>query len=201
MEYSSNAMEFKMKPWVHKRCKLSSPSQIYTSSVSSHYCLFVFIAFKSQWDTHTMLGKRALYLLLSFTHTDINTRRHAPWRLMRNQSSRGVTVYISVNTSNCLPARELASVNPAWQSLLSGVWLKERGVLSAPLVSPASARTTSMACAEFVLQLIGLRKATHSKNWSEFIIYGNREIWSPKTADIETNSSSSVQDKEYSEPF
>lgn len=151
--------------------------------------------------THHVRQESSLSPSLLYTHTDINTRRHAPWRLISHQSSRGVTVYISVNTSNCLPARELASVNPAWQSLLSGVWLKERGVLSAPLVSPASARTTSMACAEFVLQLIGLGKATHSKNWSEFIIYGNREIWSPKTADIETNSSSSVQDKEYSEPF
>lgn len=39
------------------------------------------------------------------------TERHTHTKT--NQLSRGVTVDISVNTSNCLPAWEVVSVNPA----------------------------------------------------------------------------------------
>lgn len=41
------------------------------------------------------------------------TERHAHTQAKTNQLSRGVTVDISVNTSNCLPAWEVVSVNPA----------------------------------------------------------------------------------------
>lgn len=193
-----------MKSWVLKRCKLASLAQdTHTSTVSPHYCLFVFIAFKPLWDVYTMLGKkgRKLFISLSlslsfYTHAHKHTRA----RTKRNQSSRGVTVDISVNTSNCLPAWELVSVNPAWQSLLFGAWLRARRFICT-LGSAASARTTSAARAAFVSQLIGLRRATHSKNEVTLSSLGIEEIRSPQTAAIETNSPSSARDKEHGEPF
>lgn len=79
--------------------------------------------------------KKALYLLLSshtqtHPHTHKHSQRHthtltlAETHTEGNQSSRDNAVNISVNTSNCLPARKLANVNPAWQSLLCGAWLR-----------------------------------------------------------------------------
>lgn len=195
MEYSSKCDDVTSAQEVQISLSLS---QIHTSTVSPHYCLFVFIASQPLWDVHTMLGENGRKCFISsplHTHRHKHTQTHAK----RNQSSRGVIVDISVNTSNCLPAWELVSVNPAWQSLLFSAWLRARRFIGTRAL--ASVRTTSVACASFVSQLIGLQRATHSKKWSEFIIFGNRETRSPKTAAIETNSPSSVRDKEYSEPF
>lgn len=90
--------------------------------------LFVFIALRPLWDMYAeyiVLGKKERKLVIAFPlllHTPINITQHIHTK--RNQSSRGVTVDISVNTSNCLAARGLWSVNPAWQSLLLSAWLR-----------------------------------------------------------------------------
>lgn len=114
MKYTSKAVLVKMRPWVLKRYKLASLTLMHTSTVSLHDCVLVFITLKSLWDIYTTLGKNGRKLFIFFyphTHTRINTRSDT--HTERNQSLRDEAVNISVNTSNCLPASELASVNPA----------------------------------------------------------------------------------------
>lgn len=113
--------------------------------VSSHYCMFVFIAFKPLWEMYTeymMLVKKERKLFISFPMfllTHINIHRHT----QREISRQGALQWISVLTQ--VIAFQLGGfwVLIQLDKVCSWVHDSENGVLSAHVVS-APARTTSM---------------------------------------------------------
>lgn len=110
MVFSFNVFGFQVK------CYSAEEVQTICRITSLHFvCLYVCSNLYGIYALHVRLGGKNNSLsppILSRTQRE-------------NQPSRDITVDISVNTSNCFPAQELVSVNPAQQSLLFDARIRE----------------------------------------------------------------------------
>ena len=158
------AMQWSLK-WSHgvlMRCKLASHTHTHIHCVTSLLFVCVYCIRASMGYIHSVRleGKKAVYLF-SFSYTLTHTLTHTLTEISR----RGALQWISVLTQVIAFLLGSLWVLIQLDKVCSSARDSQRFICTT--LVPAPARTTSVACAALVLQLIGPRRAGLSS-------FGNR---------------------------